>query len=206
MSGIHTASAAMLAICQSLIMRLEFCFLCCMLHYWFYQISWNFFLGWKTSWNFIHKWRSSSHFCLLLVIPCMIRIVFKSLFIPLQFSMSSNRPYHKSCYREKHHPRCDVCKNFVSILSVVLHFQLSLSQLCSCLLSSFSLCLAVRLKYHIYTSDIELFSVLNKVRIQNNTQFVMPSLIIYESLWQIVGQLPNWSNITFLFYFLGKTI
>ncbi|CAJ1929919.1 unnamed protein product [Sphenostylis stenocarpa] len=30
-----------------------------------------------------------------------------------EFSMSSNRPFHKSCYREKHHPRCDVCKNFI---------------------------------------------------------------------------------------------
>ncbi|XP_027359801.1 protein DA1-related 1-like [Abrus precatorius] len=30
-----------------------------------------------------------------------------------EFSMSSNRPYHKSCYREKHHPRCDVCKNYI---------------------------------------------------------------------------------------------
>ncbi|KAG4403744.1 hypothetical protein AAZX31_01G166700 [Glycine max] len=30
-----------------------------------------------------------------------------------EFSMSSNRPYHKACYREKHHPRCDVCKNFI---------------------------------------------------------------------------------------------
>ncbi|KAL2348461.1 hypothetical protein Fmac_002461 [Flemingia macrophylla] len=32
-----------------------------------------------------------------------------------EFSMSSNRPYHKSCYREKNHPRCDVCKKYVSI-------------------------------------------------------------------------------------------
>ncbi|KAI8525380.1 hypothetical protein RHMOL_Rhmol13G0225800 [Rhododendron molle] len=30
-----------------------------------------------------------------------------------EFSMSENRPYHKSCYKEKHHPRCDVCKNFI---------------------------------------------------------------------------------------------
>ncbi|XP_020217187.1 protein DA1-related 1 [Cajanus cajan] len=30
-----------------------------------------------------------------------------------EFSMSSNRPYHKSCYRDKHHPRCDVCKNYI---------------------------------------------------------------------------------------------
>ncbi|XP_054809508.1 protein DA1-related 1 isoform X2 [Prosopis cineraria] len=30
-----------------------------------------------------------------------------------EFSMSSNRPYHKSCYREQHHPKCDVCKNFI---------------------------------------------------------------------------------------------
>ncbi|XP_061374493.1 protein DA1-related 1-like [Gastrolobium bilobum] len=30
-----------------------------------------------------------------------------------EFSMFENRPYHKSCYREKHHVRCDVCKNFI---------------------------------------------------------------------------------------------
>ncbi|XP_019421887.1 PREDICTED: protein DA1-related 1-like [Lupinus angustifolius] len=30
-----------------------------------------------------------------------------------EFSMSSNRPYHKSCYKKQHHPRCDVCKNFI---------------------------------------------------------------------------------------------
>uniref|UniRef100_A0A5B7ASS5 LIM zinc-binding domain-containing protein n=1 Tax=Davidia involucrata TaxID=16924 RepID=A0A5B7ASS5_DAVIN len=30
-----------------------------------------------------------------------------------EFSMSENRPYHKSCYKEHHHPRCDVCKNFI---------------------------------------------------------------------------------------------
>lgn len=30
-----------------------------------------------------------------------------------EFSMSGNRPYHKSCYKEHYHPRCDVCKNFI---------------------------------------------------------------------------------------------
>ncbi|KAE9606735.1 hypothetical protein Lal_00026472 [Lupinus albus] len=30
-----------------------------------------------------------------------------------EFSMSSSRPYHKSCYKKQHHPRCDVCKNFI---------------------------------------------------------------------------------------------
>ncbi|KAK4367681.1 hypothetical protein RND71_011473 [Anisodus tanguticus] len=30
-----------------------------------------------------------------------------------EFSMSDNRPYHKSCYKEHHHPKCDVCKNFI---------------------------------------------------------------------------------------------
>ncbi|MED6167367.1 Protein DA1- 1 [Stylosanthes scabra] len=30
-----------------------------------------------------------------------------------EFSMSSNFPYHKSCYREQHHPRCDVCNNYI---------------------------------------------------------------------------------------------
>nr|GMC91493.1 protein DA1-related 1-like [Ipomoea batatas] len=30
-----------------------------------------------------------------------------------EFSVSENRPYHKSCYKEQHHPKCDVCKNFI---------------------------------------------------------------------------------------------
>ncbi|CAL5367175.1 unnamed protein product [Camellia sinensis] len=30
-----------------------------------------------------------------------------------EFSVSENLPYHKSCYKEKHHPRCDVCKYFI---------------------------------------------------------------------------------------------
>ncbi|KAI9165924.1 hypothetical protein LWI28_022914 [Acer negundo] len=31
----------------------------------------------------------------------------------IEFSMSGNRPYHKHCYKEYHHPRCDVCHNFI---------------------------------------------------------------------------------------------
>ncbi|KAK4426316.1 protein DA1-related 1 [Sesamum alatum] len=30
-----------------------------------------------------------------------------------EFSTSDNRPYHKSCYKDLHHPKCDVCKNFI---------------------------------------------------------------------------------------------
>lgn len=30
-----------------------------------------------------------------------------------EFSMSDNHPFHKSCYKELHHPKCDVCKNFI---------------------------------------------------------------------------------------------
>ncbi|XP_015890213.3 protein DA1-related 1-like [Ziziphus jujuba] len=30
-----------------------------------------------------------------------------------EFSMSGNHPYHKSCYKEQHHPRCDVCSSFI---------------------------------------------------------------------------------------------
>ncbi|XP_071739420.1 protein DA1-related 1-like [Rutidosis leptorrhynchoides] len=30
-----------------------------------------------------------------------------------EFSMSGNRPFHKSCYKEHHHPKCDVCKKFI---------------------------------------------------------------------------------------------
>lgn len=30
-----------------------------------------------------------------------------------EFSMSGNFPYHKSCYKEQYHPKCDVCKSFI---------------------------------------------------------------------------------------------
>lgn len=30
-----------------------------------------------------------------------------------EFSMSGNEPYHKSCYKELYHPKCDVCNNFI---------------------------------------------------------------------------------------------
>ncbi|RVW73277.1 Protein DA1-related 1 [Vitis vinifera] len=33
----------------------------------------------------------------------------------LEFSVSGNRPYHESCYKDQNHPRCNVCKNFVSV-------------------------------------------------------------------------------------------
>lgn len=31
-----------------------------------------------------------------------------------EFSISGSYPYHKSCYKEQHHPKCDVCKQFIS--------------------------------------------------------------------------------------------
>ncbi|KAH7278530.1 hypothetical protein KP509_38G045100 [Ceratopteris richardii] len=30
-----------------------------------------------------------------------------------EFSMSGDKPYHKRCYKELFHPRCDVCKEFI---------------------------------------------------------------------------------------------
>lgn len=30
-----------------------------------------------------------------------------------EFSMSGNYPYHKTCYKENYHPKCDVCKQFI---------------------------------------------------------------------------------------------
>lgn len=30
-----------------------------------------------------------------------------------EFSMSGNYPYHKVCYKEHYHPKCDVCKHFI---------------------------------------------------------------------------------------------
>lgn len=30
-----------------------------------------------------------------------------------QFSLSGSNPYHKICYKELHHPKCDVCHQFV---------------------------------------------------------------------------------------------
>lgn len=52
-----------------------------------------------------------------------------SLFIYLQYSISGSRPYHKLCYMELHHPRCDVCKDFVSTVYWVLILQEIVDQL-----------------------------------------------------------------------------
>ncbi|KAJ6685963.1 PROTEIN DA1-RELATED 2 [Salix purpurea] len=30
-----------------------------------------------------------------------------------EFSMNGNYPYHKSCYKERYHPKCEVCKLFI---------------------------------------------------------------------------------------------
>ncbi|KAL6215926.1 hypothetical protein ACLB2K_015352 [Fragaria x ananassa] len=30
-----------------------------------------------------------------------------------EFSTAGNYPYHKSCYKESYHPKCDVCKHFI---------------------------------------------------------------------------------------------
>ncbi|KAL8143589.1 hypothetical protein V2J09_016621 [Rumex salicifolius] len=30
-----------------------------------------------------------------------------------EFSVSGNRPFHKSCYKAMHHPKCDVCENCI---------------------------------------------------------------------------------------------
>ncbi|XP_022775264.1 protein DA1-related 1-like [Durio zibethinus] len=30
-----------------------------------------------------------------------------------EFSVSGNHPFHKSCFKEQHHPKCDVCKKFI---------------------------------------------------------------------------------------------
>ncbi|XP_048130694.1 protein DA1 isoform X3 [Rhodamnia argentea] len=30
-----------------------------------------------------------------------------------EFSLSGNYPYHKSCYKEHYHPKCDVCSHFI---------------------------------------------------------------------------------------------
>jgi recombinational DNA repair protein (RecF pathway) len=30
-----------------------------------------------------------------------------------EFAMHEDQPYHKSCYKDFFHPKCDVCKNFI---------------------------------------------------------------------------------------------
>jgi hypothetical protein len=51
--------------------------------------------------------------------------------IGVQFSMCRNNPFHKSCYKELFHPKCDVCKQFVSLLKA-LAFLLRLRFLFLC--------------------------------------------------------------------------
>ena len=44
--------------------------------------------------------------------------------------MTGNHPYHKSCYKERYHPRCEVCKLFVSISPRNLLFICLLQVVC----------------------------------------------------------------------------
>ncbi|XP_042006662.1 protein DA1-related 1-like isoform X1 [Salvia splendens] len=37
-----------------------------------------------------------------------------------EFSINDNRPFHKSCYKDLHHPKCEVCKNFIPTNAVGL--------------------------------------------------------------------------------------
>ncbi|KAL8487929.1 hypothetical protein ACS0TY_024282 [Phlomoides rotata] len=30
-----------------------------------------------------------------------------------EFSVSGSYPYHKACYKESHHPKCDICRHFI---------------------------------------------------------------------------------------------
>ncbi|KAJ0040115.1 hypothetical protein Pint_28192 [Pistacia integerrima] len=38
----------------------------------------------------------------------------------IEFSMFGSRPYHKHCRKEQHHPKCDLCHNFVSIFPMLV--------------------------------------------------------------------------------------
>jgi hypothetical protein len=40
----------------------------------------------------------------------------------MQFSMSGNHPYHKTCYKECFHPKCDVCKQFVRTALLLCYY------------------------------------------------------------------------------------
>ncbi|GJW61550.1 DA1-related 1-like protein isoform X1 [Tanacetum coccineum] len=46
-------------------------------------------------------------------LPSFLQGVYSLPIDDYEFSMSENRPFHKSCYKEHHHPKCDVCKNFI---------------------------------------------------------------------------------------------
>ncbi|KAK8954807.1 Protein DA1 [Platanthera zijinensis] len=51
----------------------------------------------------------------------LIQFFFYSL---LQFPIYGDLPYHKSCFRNLYHPKCDVCKEFVSAKhSLLLYIQ-----------------------------------------------------------------------------------
>lgn len=52
-----------------------------------------------------------------------------SWYLCWQFSVSGNYPYHKTCYKESHHPKCDVCRHFVSISTHRLSYSFCLKML-----------------------------------------------------------------------------
>lgn len=61
-----------------------------------------------------------------------------------QFSLSGSHPYHKSCHKELHHPKCDVCHQFVrtSFLGVCIYiFPKNMPLPSKFLLLSISLCI-----------------------------------------------------------------
>lgn len=100
-------------------------------HYW----AWGSFilLGLRAIWYHLYIYYSTylqyfltiNSFCLLFTIYANESIIFNSslLFVSYfffffcwsKFSLSGKHPYHKSCFKELTHPRCEVCYQFVRL-------------------------------------------------------------------------------------------
>ena len=44
----------------------------------------------------------------------------------VQFAMHDDQPYHRSCYKEFFHPKCDVCDNFVSVHNSIVWISMKI--------------------------------------------------------------------------------
>lgn len=64
-------------------------------------------------------------FCSMWDFHCFSGFLFSHTVPVFKFSLSGSDPYHKSCYRELHHPKCDVCHKFVRTFYLVMLVKLA---------------------------------------------------------------------------------
>ncbi|CAL5418195.1 unnamed protein product [Camellia sinensis] len=102
-----------------------------------------------------------------------------------EFSMSGNYPYHKYCYKEHHHPKCDVCKHFCYIYQGHSCYAIIVSKSGnSCCVTCYAMVLVVTgIRYSRYSSVIEILI--------RNGHYVNASYIAVTILLPLLRVIPT---------------